>query len=145
MSQQNSYSCSHYVAQWLHGNYHCDDVVTTYTGRIVHGSWVCACPCSCSKHNRFSLATPMKFGNFGPYFMLFMPTIIVTSCPVHAQFMHFMGVNMHELGMNKGLYNPIFHAHESYSHAHEVMPLLHAHTPLLRDQKHEQSLFMGMN
>ena len=35
----------------------------------------------------FSLATPMKFENFGPYFMLFMPTIIVTSCTVHALFM----------------------------------------------------------
>ena len=55
--------------------------------KIVHGSWACICPCSCSKHNRFSLATPMKFGNFSPYFMLFMPTIIVTSCTVHAMFM----------------------------------------------------------
>ena len=55
--------------------------------KIVHGSWACTCPCSCPKHNRFSLATPMKFGNFGPYFMLFMPTIIVTSCTVHAMFM----------------------------------------------------------
>ena len=55
----------------------------------------------------------------------------------------FMGMNMHELGMNKG-FNPIFHGHESYSHAHEVMPLLHAHYPLLRDPNHERSLFMGM-
>ena len=97
--------------------------------KIVHGFWACTCPCSCSKHNRFSLATPMKFGNFGSYFMLFMPTIIITSCTVHA-------CSWHELGMNKG-FNPIFHAHESYSHAHEVMRLLHAHKP-------EQSLFMGM-
>ena len=59
------------------------------------------------------------------------------SCPVHA-------CSWHELGMNTG-FNPIFHAHESYSHVHEVLPLLHAHKPLLRDQKHEQSLFMGMN
>ena len=81
----------------------------------------------------------MKFGNFGPYFMLFMPTIIVTSCSVHALFMPSSC-----MGMNKG-FNPIFHAHESYSHAHEVMPLLHAHKPLLGDQKHELSLFMGMN
>ena len=64
-----------------------------------------------------------------------------SSCPVHAQFIHVHG---HELGMNKG-FNPIFHAHESFSHAHEVMPLLHAHKPLLGDQKHEDSLFMGMN
>ena len=49
------------------------------------------------------------------------------SCPVHA-------CSWHEMGMNKG-FNPIFHAHESYSHAHEVMPLLHAHKPLLGDQK----------
>ena len=55
--------------------------------KIVHGSWACTYPCSCSKHNRFSLATPMKFGNFAPYFMLFMPTIIVTSCTFHALFM----------------------------------------------------------
>ena len=54
---------------------------------IVHGSWACTYPCSCSEHNRFSLATPIKFGNFGPYFILFMPTIIVTSCSVHALFM----------------------------------------------------------
>ena len=97
--------------------------------KIVHGSWACTCPCSCSKHNRFSLATPMKFGNFGPYFMLFMPTIIVTSCTVHAQFMPSScpvhACSWHELGMNKG-FNPIFHVHESYSHAHGVMPLLHA-------------------
>ena len=51
---------------------------------------------------------------------------------------------MHELGINK-VFNPIFHVHESYSHAHEVMPLLHAHKPLLRDQKHKHSLFIGMN
>ena len=63
---------------------------------------------------------------------------MVSSCPVHA-------CSWHELGMNKG-FNPIFHAHESYSHAHEVMPLiLHAHKPLLGDPKHEHSLFMGMN
>ena len=60
-----------------------------------------------------------------------------SSCPVHT-------CSWHELDMNKG-FNPIFHAHESFSHAHEVMPLLHAHKPLLRDQKHEQSLFMGIN
>ena len=59
----------------------------TKTTKIVQGSWACTCPCSCSKHNRFSLATPMKFGNFGKYFMLFMPTIIVTLCTVHALFM----------------------------------------------------------
>ena len=114
--------------------------------KIVNGSWACTCPCSCSKHNRFSLATPMKFGNFAPYFMLFMPTIIVTSCTVHALFMPSSCMFMAWTGydMNKG-FNPTFHAHESYSHAHEVMPLLHAHKPLLRDQKHEQSLFMGMN
>ena len=56
--------------------------------------------------------------------MLFMPQI-VTSCTVHALFMHsscmFMGMNMHELGINKRV-NPVFHAHEFYSHAHEVMP-----------------------
>ena len=75
--------------------------------------------------------------------MLLMPPIIVTSCTVHAQCM-FMGMNMHELGMNKG-FNPIFYAQESYSHAHEVMPLFHAHEPLLRDQKHDHPLFMGMN
>ena len=56
----------------------------------------------------------------------------------------FMGMNMHELGMNKG-FNPIFHAHESISHGHEVMHLLHAHKPLLRERKHEHSLFIGMN
>ena len=33
----------------------------------------------------------------------------------------FMGMDMHELGMNKGI-NPKFHASESYSHAQEVMP-----------------------
>ena len=66
----------------------------------------------------FSLATPMKFGNFGPYFMLFYAhnhsNFMHSSCPVHA-------FSWHELGMNKG-FNPIFHVHESYSHAHEVMP-----------------------
>ena len=123
-------------------------VLRSVQAKIVHGSWACAYPCSCLKDNRSSLATPMKFGNFGPYVMLFMPTIIVTSCTVHALFMPsscmLMGMNMYELGMNKG-FNPIFHAHETYSHAHEVIPLLHAHKPLLRDQKHEHSLFMGMN
>ena len=80
--------------------------------------------------------------------MLLMATIIALSCTVHALFMPsscmFMGMNIHALSLNKG-FNPIFHAHESYSHAHEVMPLLHAHKSLLRDQKHEHSLFMGMN
>ena len=67
--------------------------------------------------------------------MLFMPTVIKT----HAQFMHsscmLMPMNMQELGKNKGV-NPNFHVHESYSHVYK---------PLLRDKKHEHSLFMGMN
>ena len=54
-----------------------------------------------------------------------MPTIIVTSRTVYALFMPsscvFMGMNMHEVGMNKGV-NPNFHAHEFYSHGREVMP-----------------------
>ena len=42
-------------------------------------------------------------------------------------------------------FNPKFHAHDFYFHAHEVMPLLYAHKLLLRDQKHEHSLFMGIS
>ena len=32
----------------------------------------------------------------------------------------------------------------THSHVHEAMPLLHAHKPLLRDQKHGHSLFMDL-
>ena len=31
------------------------------------------------KNNRFSLTTLLKFGNLGTHFMLFVPTIVITS------------------------------------------------------------------
>ena len=71
--------------------------------------------------------------------------ILLRARPARAKIVHGSWACLwHELGMNKE-FNPIFHAHESFSHAHEVMPLLHRHMTLLRDQKHEQSLSMGMN
>ena len=54
----------------------------------------------------------------------------------------FMGMDMHELGMNKGI-NHKLHARESYSHAHEAMTS--CAQAIFKGLKHEHSLFLGMN
>ena len=92
----------------------------------------------------FSQQQAMKFGDFGSYFMLFMPTVIViTSCTFHALFMpssrcSWACINWAWIkSLNLIHINPILMRIKSWL---DLMHML-----LLSNQKNEHSVFMGMN